>query len=143
MEPITVTEEEVLNIMQNLKLHKAVAGGITSRIAKELAAVLAPLLTHITNGTLGQPIFPKSLKMGLLLPVFKKEIQRHYRERHYRETIPRTTLPRATLPRTTLPRIPKTILPRIQRTTLPRRLVCWKSRINEASFVFCTSCLQT
>ncbi|CAF1324697.1 unnamed protein product, partial [Didymodactylos carnosus] len=43
----------------------------------------------------------------------------------------------------TLPRIQKTTLPRIQRTTLPRRLVCWKSRINEAGFVFCTSCFQT
>ncbi|CAF1391334.1 unnamed protein product, partial [Didymodactylos carnosus] len=52
-------------------------------------------------------------------------------------TLPRTTLPRTTTPRTTLPRTQKTTLPRIQRTTLPRRLVCWKSRINEAGFVFC------
>ncbi|CAF1559435.1 unnamed protein product, partial [Didymodactylos carnosus] len=63
---------------------------------------------------------------------------RHLRINHRHEdtaTLPRTTLPRiqkTTLPRTTLPRIQKTTLPRIQRTTLPRRLVCWKSRINEA-----------
>ena len=73
MEPINVTVEGVLKLLQNIKPHKATGpDSIPARLLKELSHQLAPALTRIYRDTLEAGEVPDDWKMAHIVPIFKK-----------------------------------------------------------------------
>ena len=71
-----VTEQEILNIISEMKNSAAGWDGITAGILKECKLSIAAPLTYICNLSLMQGIFPSQLKIAKVLP-FLKQKTRH------------------------------------------------------------------
>ena len=68
-----ISEEAVMEVLNNLK-QKLSCGhdGISSRLLKASKTVVCKPLTLIINQTLTSGIFPDTLKIAKLIPLFKK-----------------------------------------------------------------------
>ena len=73
MEPITVTEEGVANLLNTLQPNKAGGpDGIPSRFLKDYGTLLAPDLTLIFQASLNQGKLPLDWKYATIVPAYKK-----------------------------------------------------------------------
>ena len=73
MEPITVTEDGVINLLNKLQSSKA--GGpdsIPSRFLSDYEPFLAPVITLIFQGSLNQGKLPQDWKYATIVPAYKK-----------------------------------------------------------------------
>ena len=67
------TNTEVLEIIKNLQNSKACGpNSIPTNLLKIASPVLVPILTELINRSLNQGIFPNSLKIADVCPIFKK-----------------------------------------------------------------------
>ena len=70
---MTITEQEVFNVLSHLKVNKSVGpDNIPPRLLKEGAAWLCVPLTKIFNRSLTEMTFPRNWKLGKICPVPKK-----------------------------------------------------------------------
>lgn len=68
-----VTEVEIIEVIQKLPNKKSTGyDEIPITIIKESKEIIAPILTHIVNMSVAQGEFPTNLKLGILIPLFKK-----------------------------------------------------------------------
>ena len=73
IDEITVTENGVKKLLQQLKPHKASGPDrISNRVLRELADELAPIITFIFNQSLQSGTIPKDWSKAIITPVFKK-----------------------------------------------------------------------
>ena len=73
MEPIIVTEEGVVNLLNTLQPNKASGPDkIPSRFLKEYGALLSPVLTLIFQASLNQGKLPSDWKYATIVPAHKK-----------------------------------------------------------------------
>jgi hypothetical protein len=63
--------DEVAKVIVKLKQCAAGWDGIPSSLIQENSVIITPCLTHIINLSLTQGMFPKELKMAILIPIFK------------------------------------------------------------------------
>lgn len=78
MTDITLTEREVLSVLESLDVTKATGtDGIPARILKETAAVIAPSLCSLFNKSLHTGMIPKEWKLANVVPVYKKGDKEH------------------------------------------------------------------
>jgi hypothetical protein len=76
------SHEEIAKIITNLKHCAAGWDSIPSSLIQENTQSITPCLTHIINLSLSQGVFPKELKVAILIPIFKagaKDEARNYR----------------------------------------------------------------
>ena len=70
---IIVSEAGVLKLLQGLQVHKATGpDGISTRLLKELGAVIAPVLAVFFQASLDQGTIPKEWKKADVVPIYKK-----------------------------------------------------------------------
>ena len=70
----TVNKDYVLGLIQKLKLKSSFGhDGLSSKILKHVAPEVGDILTSIINQSLLTGIFPDSLKLAKIAPIFKKE----------------------------------------------------------------------
>ena len=70
----TVDNTYVLKLIQNLKSKPSFGhDGLSSIMLKEVSSSISPILTCIINQSLCTGIFPESLKIAKIIPVYKKE----------------------------------------------------------------------
>ena len=70
----TVENGYVLKLIQRLKSKPSFGhDGLSSIMLKEIANYISPILTCIINQSLCTGIFPESLKIAKIIPIFKKE----------------------------------------------------------------------
>ena len=70
----TVDNTYVLKLIQNLKSKPSFGhDGLSSIMLKEISSSISPILTCIINQSLCTGIFPESLKIAKIIPVYKKE----------------------------------------------------------------------
>ena len=63
---------EVVNIIQSLKLSNSVGhDDVATKILKASGNIIAPILVSLINNSLRHGIFPRSLKIAKVLPIFK------------------------------------------------------------------------
>ena len=68
-----ISEEAVMEVLNNLKLKLSCGhDGISSRLLKASKNVICKPLTLIINQTLTSGIFPDTLKIAKIIPLFKK-----------------------------------------------------------------------
>lgn len=73
MDSILVTSAGILKLLSNLDVHKSTGpDGIPSRLLKELASELAPILTVFFQASLNQGEIPADWKKANVVPIFKK-----------------------------------------------------------------------
>ena len=73
MADINITESGVHNLLKSLKAHKAPGPDqISPRVLKEMANVIAPILTEIFRKSYDSGIIPEDWKTANITPVFKK-----------------------------------------------------------------------
>jgi hypothetical protein len=83
MADITISVRGVQKMLANLNPTKAAGpDGISPRVLKELAEVIAPILTSIFSSSLQSGDVPRDWREALVTPVFKKG--EHYRPSNYR-----------------------------------------------------------
>lgn len=66
-----VTPIAIQDIISNLKNSSGAKDGITMKILKLVAPVVAPALSHLCNLCLRQGIFPSAFKSATIVPIFK------------------------------------------------------------------------
>ena len=70
----TIDNSHVLNLINKLKPKTSFGhDGLSSIMLKDIATSVSPILTCIINQSLCTGIFPESLKIAKIIPVFKKE----------------------------------------------------------------------
>ena len=73
MQPLSITSEGILKLLQNLKPNKAAGPeAIRARVLKELAPSIAPVLQLIFTRSLTTYTVPDDWKMAMITPIFKK-----------------------------------------------------------------------
>ena len=73
MGEITVDPNGVLNLLNNLKVHKAFGpDGLSDRVLKECSSEIAPILALIYNESLAQGTVPDDWRQANVAPIFKK-----------------------------------------------------------------------
>ena len=78
-----VTDDEILKIIGTLKNKKSVGmDGIDVRILKKAAQIVSPYLSTAFNKCISEGVFPKSLKIAKVVPIYKdgpKNLASNYR----------------------------------------------------------------
>ncbi|XP_047120282.1 uncharacterized protein LOC124803146 [Schistocerca piceifrons] len=70
---IPTTDAEVSNLIKQLKIkHSSGLDGVTSHLVKECRECILKPLTHMLNAAIEEGIFPDSLKVSKVKPIFKK-----------------------------------------------------------------------
>ena len=70
----TVTQEDILKVIKNLKSKSSVGhDGISTLLLKVISSDIIHILTGIINQSLCTGIFPDSLKLAKITPIFKKD----------------------------------------------------------------------
>ncbi|XP_047104490.1 uncharacterized protein LOC124734385 [Schistocerca piceifrons] len=70
---IPTTDAEVSNLIKQLKIkHSSGLDGVTSHLIKECRECILKPLTHMLNAAIEEGIFPDSLKVSKVKPIFKK-----------------------------------------------------------------------
>ena len=73
LDQIVITEQEVIDMLETLNIHKASGpDGISNRMMKLVAKSLAKPLVSLYNRLLNQNHFPKIYKYSHVIPLFKK-----------------------------------------------------------------------
>ena len=73
MEPITVYEEGVLNLLQTINIHKSCGPDkIQARMLRDYASLFAPILTLLFQASLKQGVVPNEWKTAYIVPIHKK-----------------------------------------------------------------------
>ena len=73
MGEITVDPNEVLKLLNNLKIHKAPGpDGLSARVLKECSSEISPILVLIYNETLAQGTVLDDWRQANVAPIFKK-----------------------------------------------------------------------
>ena len=73
MADIEITESRVLKLLQRLEIHKASGPDqISPRVLKEMANLVAPMLTVILKKSYDDGEVPEDWKTANITPVFKK-----------------------------------------------------------------------
>ena len=66
-------EKGVLNLLQNLKVHKAAGPDtISPKLPNSLASVITPAITRIFQTSLYEGTVPKDWRKANIVPIFKK-----------------------------------------------------------------------
>ncbi|XP_047116058.1 uncharacterized protein LOC124796018 [Schistocerca piceifrons] len=70
---IPTTDTEVSNLIKQLKIkHSSGLDCVTSHLIKECRECILKPLTHMLNAAIEEGIFPDSLKVSKVKPIFKK-----------------------------------------------------------------------
>jgi hypothetical protein len=73
MGPIEITENGVFKLLSNLKVHKAAGPDlIPTQLLRELAPIIAPMLTTLFQASINQGTIPSEWKEANVVPIFKK-----------------------------------------------------------------------
>ena len=73
MGPIEITENGVFKLLSNLKVHKAAGPDlIPTQLLRELAPIIAPMLTTLFQASINQGTIPPEWKEVNVVPIFKK-----------------------------------------------------------------------
>ena len=76
IEQLSIGVNGVYNLLVNIDPHKATGpDGIPSRLLKETAYQMAPLLTFIFQSSLYQGKLPSDWKIANITPLYKKEAE--------------------------------------------------------------------
>ena len=68
-----VTEKDISDTINNLKSKRSCGiDGLSTKILKHVCSGLVPCLTHLINLSFDTGIFPQSLKIAKVIPIFKK-----------------------------------------------------------------------
>ena len=68
----TVTDDEILKIIATLKNKKSVGNdGVDVRVLKKAAHIVSPYLKTAFNKCISEGIFPQSMKIAKVVPIFK------------------------------------------------------------------------
>ena len=71
-----VTETEVFNIIKNLDPNKASGeDNISVKILKQVNNFISPVLSELINQAFYDGIYPSSLKLAKVIPIFKSELK--------------------------------------------------------------------
>ena len=67
-----MSEVDVFHLLNTLKISKACGHDkIPPKLLRDLAIVIAPILSHIFNQSINTGIFPKDLKTAVISPLYK------------------------------------------------------------------------
>ena len=66
-----VTEQEIRNIIRELRNSSPGSDDVPPFIIKDNANIVAPIMTHIMNLSLNQGVFPHEMKCAKVIPLFK------------------------------------------------------------------------
>ena len=68
-----VVKEEVIDIVQNLKINKAAGyDGLSNKLLKEVIDVIVSPITHVFNLSIVHGVVPLCMKIAKVVPIFKK-----------------------------------------------------------------------